>query len=319
MQQQDKVFIEQLRYQALIKGRPSESTLDKYEINIERFLTVMKVRQLSDLQKSDFERFIIEMKARGRESSYIASILSAMRWVLARREKEYGKLNDIIVNDIIRPHIETKEVAYLTVEEMKMLRNAILKDQSKGSPIRKCRFDALVMMLIQSGGRIGEVLSINVENIDRVNNEVNVIGKGKRQRTLFLTSEVLATIDKYLEVRKSDHEALFVSLDGKSRWQQTDVNRTFKRIRLLSGVKKKFTNHTLRHSFATHLVINGVPLNTVQSLLGHTKLTTTVKYYVGASEKALGKNAINDGHFEFISLKDLGPDKVVPIRDEQEG
>ena len=106
---------------------------------------------------------------------------------------------------------------------------------------------ACITFLLQTGARIGEALSINISDIDRLNKEVRVIGKGSKPRTLFLRDETLYWIDKYLSTRKDDERALFATQDGKSRWQQTDVGRSFRKYTQLSGIQKDFVIHTMRH------------------------------------------------------------------------
>jgi site-specific recombinase XerD len=153
---------------------------------------------------------------------------------------------------------------------------------------------------LQTGARIGEVLSINIEDIDRQNLEIPIIGKGSKPRTLFLKEETLNWIDKYLSVRKDNDKSLFATQSGESRWKQTDAGRSFRKYKEMSGIKKKFTIHTLRHSFATQLLIRGAGINVVQSALGHSDPITTFKYYSGAVEKVKVKEMINDRHFDFI-------------------
>lgn len=150
-------------------------------------------------------------------------------------------------------------------------------------------------------------MSINISSIDRQNMEVSVIGKGNKQRTLFLNESTLLLIDKYLVMRKDKIEALFVSLGGESRWTQTDLGKSFRRYKNLSGIKKYFRIHSLRHTFATHYLMNGAGINVVQTALGHSDAVTTLKYYAGAVNKVKVREMIKDEYFNPIpeaSLKE---------------
>jgi integrase len=305
MTNEDKVFMGEMFRQAMLKGRPAESSLIKYRQCVEHFFGVTGIKRIADLETEDLENFIIKMRKRKVSDSYIANIISAMRWLLFGYEKKYGRLNDIIPKEIIRPSVRRREVVYLSEEEVGKVLETIKSDLSKGPEIRRYRFYALIAMLVQTGARIGEVLSINIDDIDRENREVVVLGKGKKERTLFLTDDTLRHIDKYLSMRPDNHPALFTALNGRSRWQQTDVNRTFKRIRTAVGLKKKFSAHTLRHTFGTLLHEKGVPLNTIQYLMGHSSPVITMKYYIGATEKSKAKSALKDEYFDFTPKKAL--------------
>ncbi len=299
----DEQFVKELFYNSQLKGKPSDSSLKKYETLIDRFLVVMHKKQIAELRADDFKEFIIKMRSRKVQDSYIANVLSAMRWVLIGRQKMLGKLNDIVPEDIIRPTIPKKPVEYLSDEELKRFYNAVVNDPFDRWPTRKERFLTLLMLEANTGGRIGELLSIKLADIDRENMRIPVLGKGKKIRSLVIESQVLNQIDKYLAVKKYQTEYLFNSLNGKSQWQQTDVNRTFKRYRELSGIPKKFTNHTLRHTFATRLLLKGAPVPVVQSLLGHSSPKITFEHYVGAVDLSTAQEAIQDKFFDFVPKK----------------
>jgi site-specific recombinase XerD len=202
---------------------------------------------------------------------------------------------------IKKPKIPKREVDYLTEEEIEIFTGTIEDDIKKGRAIRKVRMMALVNFLLQTGARIGEALSINKDEIDRQNLEISIIGKGNKERPLFLDKQTLYWIDEYLSLRKDTNEALFVSLSGKSRWEQTDVGRSFRRYVEMSGIRKHFTLHTMRHTFATQYLMKGAGINVVQTALGHSDAVTTLKYYAGAVNRAKVKEMICDRHFNFIS------------------
>jgi len=107
-------------------------------------------------------------------------------------------------------------------------------------------------------------------------------------------------IKKYLQIQKRKCEYLFATINGKSKWSYNDVCRSFQRYRRLSGINKKFTIHTFRHTFATQLLLNSVPINQVSFLLGHANLETTMKYYIGTIKIAEAKQFMKDEYFDFI-------------------
>ncbi|MGA2403924.1 MAG: site-specific integrase [Syntrophobacteraceae bacterium] len=192
-----------------------------------------------------------------------------------------------------------QEINYLTETEVERFLSGVARDIEKRPTVKNVRFIALAVFLLQTGARIGEVLSIDIVDIDRANKEVRIIGKGSKPRTLFLRQETFHWIDRYLALRHDGQPALFASQDGTARWKQTDAGRSFRRYKKLSGIKKHFVIHTFRH-YATQYLMKGAGINVVQTALGHSDQVTTLKYYAAAVEKAKVREMINDKHFDFI-------------------
>lgn len=148
------------------------------------------------------------------------------------------------------------------------------------------RFRALVEVILGSGLRISEALSLDRGQLDRKTHEVRVIGKGNKERAAFLTGRAFHWIEQYLAARSDPHPALFVTLDGRSRLPRSDVWRFFDRHRKLSGILKPITPHVLRHTAATQLLFNGCPIGHIKEILGHSRLETTCRYYLGLDQRA---------------------------------
>lgn len=299
MNQDNLQLIEKCFRTAMINGELSDSSIVKYRDSINKFFKEIH-KNFNDLTITDFEDFVLMMRQNGASNSRIANVISAMKWVISKLQSSGEIEQGLDLEKIKKPKIGRKEVNYLSEQEIKRFIDAIKVDDTKGMKIRKHRFLALVIFLLQTGARIGEALSINVTDIDRENLEVQIVGKGNKVRTLMLVQSTLDVLDQYLEKRTDSHEALFVALNGKSRWQQTDVGRSFRRYKKASGIKKNFVIHTLRHTFATRHLFNHTPINTVQFFLGHSNLETTMKYYIGAVEKSQARQYIKDEYFNFI-------------------
>jgi integrase/recombinase XerD len=140
--------------------------------------------------------------------------------------------------------------------------------------------------------RISECLSLDRTSVDFKTKECLVIGKGSKQRTVFFTEESISWIKQYLERRIDKNPALFVTT-GKipKRLTNQDNTRYFKRQRIIAGINKKITPHILRHCFASHLAMNGAPFTEIKNLCGHSRLETTITYYIGITDKAKAKEA----------------------------
>ena len=281
------------------------ATIKTYRGSIKNFCLVIGFRKLEELSNDDFDRFILRMKEKGTSNCRIANIIASVKWIIGKLKKRGVVLTRLNVADIRKPRVGKKETNYLTEKEIGMFLDCIKRDMAKRRTVKNIRFMAFVTFLLQTGARIGEVLSIDIDDIDRDNREVKVIGKGSKPRTLFVRNETLYWLDMYLAVREDGERALFATQDGQSRWKQTDVGRSFRKYKKMSGIKKEFVIHTFRHTFATQYLMKGAGINVVQTALGHSDPVTTLKYYAASVEKAKVREMINDKHFDFIPKSDL--------------
>jgi integrase/recombinase XerD len=174
-----------------------------------------------------------------------------------------------------RPRIPKKQVEYLTEEELKKFFQSVW-----GKARKDYRFRAFLAVLFATGCRISEALSIKTEEIDFKKREVFIIGKGKKRRKIYFNRWSVRCIKKYLKTRTDGNELLFVSLKN-TKWDRCDAGRTFRYYLKNSGLKKHASAHTIRHSFATHLLRKGVGLGHIQVLLGHSDIQTTSRHYLG--------------------------------------
>jgi site-specific recombinase XerD len=171
--------------------------------------------------------------------------------------------------------------------------NAISEDEAQQliaaaeSPFER----AMLLLLLTAGLRRSEVGAIRLEDVDLENHALLVRGKGAKQRMVPLMPQTAQAIHDYLAVRPEVNQPhLFLSPQGQ-RLANDYLNRTLRRILARAGLAKRITPHMLRHTFATHLVRNGVDVRTVQELLGHADLETTANYLhsdTRAKETAVG-------------------------------
>lgn len=302
-----------------ITGELADSSIIKYRDSIRKFLSVSGGTYLGVLKNRDFDAFILKMKAAGASGARIRNVISAMKTLLAYLQREQLIKRTVDLEKIRKPRLERKDVAYLTAKEIVLLLSSVRRDIADGVRTRKVRMMALLVLMLQTGARLGEALSIRISDIDRVNMEVPIIGKGRKPRSLYLTRDTLRWIDKYLSLRGDSTPYLFVTISGRSKWSQTDVGRSFRRYRRLSGISKPFVLHTLRHTAATQLALKGVPMNQIQKILGHSRLETTIRYYIGAVDKDLAKKVVQDERYRFVPkevtgdvLSNLSDDKEIP-------
>lgn len=300
MNQDNSILIEECFRKARITGELCPNSIVKYGESAKRFLKVIGDKKIEDLELRDFDNFVWLSVEKGNKSTGIKSVLYAMKWIITSLQKEGIIFNKIDFDKIIKPKIKQESVVYLTKEEIGSFLGVIEKELSVSNAIRKLRTMVLYIFLLETGARIGEALSIKIKDIDFNNQEIPIIGKGSKPRTLLFHNQSEKWIKKYLERRKDDCEYLFATLNGKNKWSYNDVCRSFQRYKKLSGIKKDFSIHTFRHTFATQLILNNVSPNNISFLLGHANLETTMKYYIGTIEKVESKKNVQDKHFDFI-------------------
>ena len=179
------------------------------------------------------------------------------------------------------PKAEKYLPAFLPVEEMFSLLNVKFSEDAEG-----LRDRAMLELFYSSGMRVSELTGLNLGDIDFGRSLVKVRGKGKKERIVPVGGEALRSLQGYLAARNEllqkqqageSDPPLFLSRNGR-RISQRSVARIVDRYVLRSGISKKVSPHTLRHSFATHLLDAGADLRAIQELLGHENLSTTQKY-----------------------------------------
>ncbi len=226
------------------------------------------------------------MLSRNHSAGRQVCILAAVKRLLLFCQGELG-LPVMQPGLIVLPKRPRREVAYLNTAEVERFLSSIEIWNQNQTPFESgLRFRALVEVLLGTAMRISEVLSLNRQDIDSMNREAVVIGKGNKQRTVFFTERSLLWLKRYLDLRQDSHPALFVTQGGRSRLSRTDIWRPFVRCRNLAQIQKRVTPHLLRHTAATRLLLNGCPIGHIKEILGHERLDTTCRYYLGLDRRA---------------------------------
>jgi integrase/recombinase XerD len=240
---------------------------------------------VSDYGKEDVLSLKAALLSRQLSVSRQVSILSALKRILA-----YCRHSGMAVLDpdcITIPRRPRRDVAYLTAEEVERFVAAIPLTTLKDKPHKAgLRFRALVEVLLGTAMRIGEVLSLNHDQIDYEAREARIIGKGNKERTVFFTVRSISWLQRYLETRTDATPPVFVTEDGTTRLSRPDIWRPFRHYRIHAGINKRITPHLLRHTAATQLLFNGCPVGHIKEILGHERLETTCRYYLGLDHRA---------------------------------
>ena len=271
-------------YLSVEKGL-SDNSINSYGYDLGKFASFLEKQHIDflEVKTNDIIKFLDEEKNRKVSSKTLAREVVAIRqfYKFLRDEK---RVDSNPTEKIETPEVNRSIPDYLTKEEIEELFNSIGEDNT--FELRdKCIFE----LLYSSGLRISEACNLEMKDIDMENMLLQVEGKGGRQRLVPFGEKSLEILKKYLTnsrpeiLRKRPCPYVFVSKKG-SYINRKSVWRLLNHYISKTKIKKKVTPHTLRHSFATHLIENSADLKSVQELLGHIDINTTQIYTHMASK-----------------------------------
>lgn len=284
-----KLKTEFLEYLEIEKNR-SQLTIRNYDHYLEYFLQWSNIKRPDQINADLVRKFRLHLNRRkdGGEKElkkitqdyYIIAIRGFLNYLAKRDIKtlpsekiELGKTHD-------------REVEFLEPLEVEKLLSVV-----KGEDLSSRRDRAILSLLFSTGLRVSELTGLNRDSINFESGEFPVRGKGGKIRLVFISDSAKKIIGDYLEKRKDIDPALFVRVrDKKSkeldrnkkdeapRLTPRSMQRIVRKYAIRAGIVKKVTPHTLRHSFATDLLFNGADIRSVQTMLGHSSITTTQIY-----------------------------------------
>lgn len=268
--------IDTYRQHLLVEKGLSLQTITSYLDDLKIFFAYFNmINDTSDIQKEDLGNFLTKELSNGKSVSTVARRMSSVRSFFIFLKK--NNFIDFDVSDIELPKKPSRLPVCLSVEEVEALLDA--PDLNNDGGIRD---KAMLELMYASGLRVSELLLLEKKNIDLVNGNVKVYGKGSKERCVPMGEFAMEYVKKYIdEVRrkydKKKSKYLFLNKNGD------ELSRIyfFKQIRKyadLAGIDKEISPHTLRHCFATHMLEGGATLKAVQEMLGHSNLATTQIY-----------------------------------------
>ncbi len=263
----------------------SNQTIESYSRDLSlysNFIIENKI-QYHKIKKNDIFKFQSSLEGQISPRSF-ARILSALKTFYKFLHME-RLIDDIALNEVKSypsPKYKKSMPTFLSKEQVEKIVEKINLNENLDDQAKK-RDQAIIMLFFSSGIRLNELISIKLSDIDFSDNKIKVFGKGKKQRivnfdsyTKDLIIQYLKMIEKYPLVKELYNNNLFVDKKNKAlkeRKVQTIVMNNLKQLSLAS-----YGPHTLRHSFATHLLNSGVSIKSIQSLLGHESLSSTQIY-----------------------------------------
>jgi site-specific recombinase XerD len=277
MQQHIDKFIEHIR----LEGRAA-NTQQGYRLDLEQFATFLspffadsepKIDQITLLMVRDFLRFLHDKQDKNRSlARKTASIKMFFRFL-----KRQGYLEKNPVLKLETPRFEKPLPKFFTAEEIDTLLKIPEADNKFG-----IRNRAIFELIYSSGLRISEVCGILMRDLDKKNLLLRVTGKGNKERIVPVGRQAMQSIQTWLSVRpaldpQGKDEHLFVTKSGKPFYDR-QMNIILQHYIRLIARQKGYSPHTIRHTFATHLLQNGADLRAIQQMLGHVNLSTTEIY-----------------------------------------
>jgi integrase/recombinase XerD len=275
----DRLIQEYLEHLVVEKGL-SANTISAYRrdlLKLQRYVDDASGRKLDEADQSTIVSFVSSMRRSGASSRSVSRIISAVRGfykylVLTKHIKTDPSIN------VESPRLERRLPNVLTEEEVDRLLSC-----PGGSNQLALRDRAILELMYATGLRASEVVSLKVSDVHLDLGYVRCIGKGAKERIVPLGSKAVEALDRYIVgprsslVARTGDRSLFVNSRGLGMSRQGLWKLVKARVRS-AGISRKVTPHTLRHSFATHLLTHGADLRSVQEMLGHADISTTQIY-----------------------------------------
>jgi integrase/recombinase XerD len=274
MEKQIKLFLEFLENDK----RVSKNTLESYRRDIMQYADYIEENHMNYTKTSneEIEEYMDYLKEEGKKASTISRNLASIRSFYQYLVRTKKIKNDPTEN-IQSPKVEKKIPSVLTSQEVELL-----LEQPKDVDLKGTRDKAMLEFAYATGMRVTEIISLNIENVDLEQGFVicNTVGK---KRNIPLGSISLKALKEYVEkarpilIKDENEKALFVNVNGK-RLTRQGFWKIVKYYKEQAHITKDITPHVLRHSFATHLLQNGADLKAIQTMLGHSDISSTQVY-----------------------------------------
>jgi site-specific recombinase XerD len=278
-----------LEYLEIEKGR-SKKTISAYRLSLEKFfgfarLDSIESKRAGNIQPGDISLELIKkyrlwLNRTDDSDKELKKVTQNYHLIVLRAFLKFLAKNDIKTlppEKIELAKIPERQVNFLEAEEVEQL-----LDFNPGDSLRLLRDKAILELLFSTGLRVSELANLKRTDINLKKDEFSVRGKGGKIRPIFTSESAREAIRTYIARRADPEPALFVSIPkNKTALTQLtprSIERMIKKYAVQAGITKKITPHTLRHSFATDLLINGADIRSVQSMLGHSSITTTQIY-----------------------------------------
>jgi integrase/recombinase XerD len=258
-------------------------TQSKYEDCLKCWIVpLLGERELECLTRLDILALRDAMVSKGLSVARQYSVLMTLK-LLFKFCRLVPRIDCLDPAEVKLPHRPRPYVNFLDSQEIQKVLDAINVTSLTGARLR-----ALTELLLATGMRISEALSLPRQPFDVGLSEAEIVGKGNKPRTVFFNARCKYWVQHYLNKRFDDHPALFVTTGyPPNQLARADISRFFVSLRRKAGIQKRLTPHLLRHTFCTNLLFNGADIAFIKELVGHQSIQTTARYYLGVDKTAL--------------------------------
>ncbi|MFP4362308.1 MAG: site-specific tyrosine recombinase/integron integrase [Spirochaetia bacterium] len=270
---------EYLQYVRSVKNL-SENTVDAYRHDLTGYCEFLEERDALDLEYDTFiaEAYLLELKNSGLTENSINRIISALKGYYSYRHRYFSEAQGPFAS-VRSLRSGRKLPTILFRKEIE----AML--ELPGEDFSGMRDRVIMEFLYSSGCRVSELAGLNVSDIDFSQGAARVLGKGRKERFVFLGKQARKIVKEYLQMRrhhvkadKADSQKALLLNEHGSRLSTRGISYIISRYAERAGLLKKVSPHTFRHSFATHMLNMGADIRIVQEMLGHASLSTTQIY-----------------------------------------
>ena len=288
-------LIDEFMQHILVERGLARNTKDAYErdlLKYTRYLITHRMGQIKKVDRRHITNYLLSLKEKGMASNSISRNLAAVkmfhRYLLRERILEHD-----ITSVIDTPRVWKRIPGYLSMKEVDDLLGAPRSDKRL-----ERRDKAILEMFYATGMRVSEIANVKIGDINLNMGYIRCFGKGSKERVIPLGRRAIEAIERYRDrdrkemLSKNDTDTLFISRLGK-KMTRLSFWKIIKKYRKRAGIRKDISPHTLRHSFATHLLERGADLRSVQEMLGHTDISTTQIY------TAISKDRLKKVHAKF--------------------
>ncbi|MDX2776296.1 tyrosine-type recombinase/integrase [Streptomyces caniscabiei] len=269
-----------------VEGGRSAKTAENYKLYLERFVEFTGDIDVSKITSEIVRKYRLWLnRYKNNNEDELATITQSYHLIALRGFLGYLSKRDIVSlspEKIELPKITRKQVTFLHFDEVTNLLESIPLDTEQG-----LRDRAIIELLFSSGLRVSELANLNRDHVNTKRREFMVRGKGQKDRPVFIGEAASQRVQDYLAARMDNLPPLFLSYSRNNtvsnkgdyrRLTPRSIQRIINKYARLAGITKHVSPHTMRHSFATDLLMNGADLRSVQSMLGHSNISTTQVY-----------------------------------------
>ena len=274
-----------LQYIEIERGR-SLKTVENYDRSLKVFLEYSKIKkasEITDLLVRDFRLWLNRQESKNAKGKKILLKKRTQNFYLIALRTFLRYLARMDIKSLAPDRIELAKVPERSIDPLLSGELARILAAAEGSDLKSLRDKAILELFFSTGLRVSELCSLP-RDLDLARDEFSVRGKGEKVRVVFLSPSAKECIKKYLAKRTDMDDSLFAQIARNSAEKQSlritprSIERIVKHYAIKAGISKKFTPHSIRHSFATDLLQNGADLRSVQIMLGHANISTTQIY-----------------------------------------